>query len=483
MLTLPCTRIAPRMRPARGPCGLISRSLSLERSRMATSPIASPATLSPQIRRWAGGLDPLRSAVSVRPALSFTSRLGGLPRCLSTATDATTAAPVAPTAAAVDPNSGTHGQAEPTTRKVVGYWLLASAASVFGIVVWGGVTRLTESGLSIVEWNLIRGMKPPTSEAEWIEEFEKYKQFPEYKQLNQHMTLEEFKFIFFMEWGHRIWGRLIGLTFILPGAYFAYKGWMSPAIRKRVAIIAGLICFQGVLGWYMVKSGLDQALMEKPGAVPRVSQYRLAAHLGSAFLIYTGMVATGLSVLRQNSLRAGRLASLAPLLNSAQLNRLRGSTHGLAMLVFITAISGAFVAGLDAGLLYNTFPLMGGRLVPPTEELWDPHFASDPATRSGMLKNVFENPTTVQFNHRVLAVTTFTAITAVYLASRRLSLPKSVRVTLHSLMGLAVVQVSLGISTLIYLVPTELAAAHQAGSLSLLTATLCLMNFLKRVPK
>ncbi|RKP35131.1 COX15/CtaA family [Dimargaris cristalligena] len=379
--------------------------------------------------------------------------------------------------------------------KAVGYWLLASAASVFGIVVWGGVTRLTESGLSIVEWNLIRGMKPPTSQAEWEVEFDKYKQFPEYKRLNQHMTLDEFKFIFFMEWGHRIWGRLIGLTFILPASFFAYKGWMTPGIKKSVIGIAAMICFQGALGWYMVKSGLDHALMETPGAVPRVSQYRLSAHLGSAFVIYTAMVAAGLNVFFQNSLLDNRMGQVTRLVNSSAVNSLRHSAHGLVMLVFFTALSGAFVAGLDAGLLYDTFPLMGGRLVPPTEDLWSPEFSNEKKQvlpgkglptdfqPTGMWKNIFENPTTVQFNHRVLAMTTFTAVTAIYLMGRRLALPRSVRVTLNTLMSLALVQVGLGISTLLYSVPTELAAAHQAGSLSLLTAAITLMHFLKRVPK
>ncbi|KAJ1648983.1 Cytochrome c oxidase assembly protein cox15 [Dispira simplex] len=387
-------------------------------------------------------------------------------------------------------------KSESPSRKVVGYWLLASAASVFGIVVWGGVTRLTESGLSIVEWNLIRGMKPPRTEVEWQEEFEKYKQFPEYKKLNQNMTLEEFKFIFFMEWGHRIWGRLIGVTFLLPAAFFHYKGWLTAPVKKRVWFIAGLVCFQGILGWYMVKSGLDHALMDTPGALPRVSPYRLAAHLGSAFLIYTGMVYTGLRVFRENNLASpGRLAQFGNLVNNPVLNRLRHSVHGLTMLVFFTAISGAFVAGLDAGLLYNTFPLMGGRLIPPRDELWDPHFARQGMAssqdslgqvvtpNSGMWKNIFENPTTVQFNHRMMGVTTFTATTLVYLYARRLPLPPSVRITLHTLMSLAVLQVTLGITTLLCSVPTELAASHQAGSLSLLTATLALMHLLKRVPK
>ncbi|KAJ1981355.1 Cytochrome c oxidase assembly protein cox15 [Dimargaris xerosporica] len=390
--------------------------------------------------------------------------------------------------------SATGSTGPQASRRVVGYWLMASAAFVFGIVVWGGVTRLTESGLSIVEWNLIRGMKPPRSEEEWEAEFAKYKQFPEYQKIHWDMTLEQFKFIYFMEWGHRIWGRVIGLSFILPAAYFTYKGWLTKAVKSRVWIIAGLICFQGVLGWYMVKSGLDHTLMDDPSAVPRVSQYRLAAHLGTAFLAYTGMYFTGLSVFRENNVARNRLSSFASLVNRSAVNPLRHSVHGLTMLIFFTAISGAFVAGLDAGMLYDTFPLMGGRWIPPSEDLWSPAFASPLPSVSanaalstdapvGMWRNLLENPTTVQFNHRVLAMTTFTAISIVYLYSRRLPLPRSTRATLHALMALATAQVTLGILTLLNSVPTDLAAAHQAGSLSLLTASLTLMHLLKKVPK
>ncbi|KAF8975401.1 Cytochrome c oxidase assembly protein cox15, partial [Entomortierella lignicola] len=194
---------------------------------------------------------------------------------------------------------------EITVKPVVGYWMLTISAMTFGIVVLGGMTRLTESGLSIVEWNLIKGMKPPRSQAEWEEEFEKYKQFPEYKILNHGMTLEEFKRIFYYEWSHRMLGRAIGAAFILPGIFFASRGMLSKNIARRSLIIGGLIGFQGALGWYMVKSGLDEQLMSTPGATPRVSQYRLAAHLGSAFLIYTGTLMTGLKVLTDYKISKG----------------------------------------------------------------------------------------------------------------------------------------------------------------------------------
>jgi hypothetical protein len=156
----------------------------------------------------------------------------------------------------------TNNNPEGETKAIVGYWYLVSAALVFSIVILGGVTRLTESGLSIVEWNLIRGMKAPSSEQEWIEEFEKYKQFPEFKLLNSGMNLEEFKKIFYFEWAHRNLGRFIGLSFVLPGLFFATRGYMSKAIKKRSFVIASLIGFQGLLGWLMVKSGLRDEILQ-----------------------------------------------------------------------------------------------------------------------------------------------------------------------------------------------------------------------------
>ncbi|KAF9916557.1 Cytochrome c oxidase assembly protein cox15 [Linnemannia zychae] len=372
---------------------------------------------------------------------------------------------------------------EIVVKPIVGYWMLTISAMTFGVVVVGGMTRLTESGLSIVEWNLIKGMKPPRSQAEWEEEFEKYKQFPEYKVLNQGMSLEEFKRIFYYEWSHRMIGRAIGAVFILPGLYFASRGMLSKAIARRSLIIGGLIGFQGALGWYMVKSGLDEKLMTTPGATPRVSQYRLAAHLGSAFLIYAGAFMTGLKVLTDYKISKGAYESLAAIINNPALKRFRGAAHGITALVFFTAISGAFVAGLDAGLIYNEFPLMGGRIMPPVGELFDSQFlhkGDNPVF--GLWRNIFDNQVTVQFNHRVLAMSTFTAITSLLLYSRKLPLPPQARFGVNLLMGVACCQVGLGISTLLYMVPVSLGTAHQGGSLALLTSALYLMHSLKKVP-
>lgn len=371
------------------------------------------------------------------------------------------------------------------TRPVVGYWLLGNAALVFGIVILGGLTRLTESGLSIVEWKPVTGVLPPLNQREWEEEFEKYKQFPEYKMLNNNMTLFEFKRIFYMEWAHRIWGRVIGMAFLVPGIYYARKGYMTPATKKAVAIIGALIGFQGFLGWYMVKSGLDNAIVEN-NAVPRVSHYRLAAHLGTAFVLYCAMAITGLRVLRNARPIFGQAVKTLPSSVTVldNLRKFRKMAHITAGLVFLTAISGAFVAGLDAGLLYNEFPLMGGRVVP--DDIWSEQYGT--ARREddqvvGLWRNIFENPTTVQFNHRVLAMTTVATVLALFAASRGLPLTRRSRMATNFLVAAAAGQATLGILTLLNGVPIPLAAAHQGGSLTLLSMAIWLMHELKYLPK
>ncbi|KAJ3247867.1 Cytochrome c oxidase assembly protein cox15 [Chytriomyces hyalinus] len=368
-----------------------------------------------------------------------------------------------------------------TSKAIVGWWYLYCAALVFAIVAVGGVTRLTESGLSITEWNLIKGMKPPTTEEEWMVEFDKYKKFPEYTLLNHNITLSEFKFIFYMEWGHRMLGRFIGLSFILPGLYFAARGYMTPAIAKRSFVVACLIGCQGVLGWYMVKSGLREELFESK-QFHGVSQYWLAAHLGSAFIIYSTMLLTGLEILRTSS-KGARLLSeqVVAAFRQPGFRVFAMSTHNIAALVLLTAFSGAFVAGLDAGLIYNEFPYMGDGLVP--SDMWalsDPSKAEKPIP---WWRNLLENHAAVQFNHRVLAMTTATAVTALWVVSRKFTLPRSSRMAMNALLGVTALQVSLGISTLLYLVPVPLAAAHQSGSLLLLSTSLWLLHTLRVLPK
>ncbi|KAH0623855.1 hypothetical protein JD844_007024 [Phrynosoma platyrhinos] len=313
------------------------------------------------------------------------------------------------------------------TNRAVGRWLLICSGTVAGAVVLGGITRLTESGLSMVDWHLVREMKPPQTQQEWEAEFQKYQQFPEFKILNHDMTLTEFKFIWYMEYSHRMWGRLVGLAYILPAAYFWRKGYLNRSLKGRVLALCGFVCFQGLLGWYMVKSGLE----EKPDShdIPRVSQYRLAAHLGSALVLYCYSLWTGLSLL----LPQHKLPETRHLL------QLRRFAHGTAGLIFLTALS--------------------------------------------VLKNIFENPTTVQFDHRILGVSSVTAITALYLFAKKVPLPRRARMAVASLMAVACLQVTLGISTLLLYVPTPLAATHQSGSLVLLSVALWLMHELRRVPK
>ncbi|KAI9094111.1 cytochrome oxidase assembly protein-domain-containing protein [Phlyctochytrium arcticum] len=371
-----------------------------------------------------------------------------------------------------------HQSGRETSSTAVGWWFLFSGSLVFGIVALGGLTRLTESGLSIVEWNVIKGMKPPQSQQEWEEEFEKYKQFPEFKLLNHQMTLSEFKSIFYMEWAHRMFGRLIGLAFIIPGAYFAYKGQMSKVIQRRSLVVGALIGLQGLLGWYMVKSGLSEELMEKAHVVPRVSHFWLAAHLGSAFTIYAMMLVTGLDILRANKIKAEE--SLRKVLADVDIRKFSRLSKGVAGLVFLTAMSGAFVAGLDAGLIYNEFPYMGEGFVPSDMWAFSTKTERNP-NPTPFWKDLLENPSAVQFNHRVLAMTTTATIGTLWVMSRRVKLPRNSRIAMNALLAMTGVQVGLGISTLLYFVPTPLAAAHQSGSLTLLSIALWLMHTLRYV--
>ena len=365
----------------------------------------------------------------------------------------------------------------PKTSKQVAYWMFFCASLVFGIVILGGVTRLTESGLSIVEWNLIRGMKPPTSQEEWDIEFEKYKQFPEFKLLNSKITMEEFKRIFYYEWAHRNLGRFIGVSFIIPALYFAARGKMSSAIKKRSLFIASLIGFQGLLGWLMVKSGLDDDIV-KYNDVPRVNHFWLSAHLSSAFVIYSSLLLTGMEVIA----RANGTNNKSLYLEKSNV-RFKILATAIAAMVFITSISGAWVAGLDAGnlrvdlgLIYNEFPYMGDSLMP--SDMW----AISKSGKGEWYNDLTKNPAAVQFNHRILACTTFTAVTALWaLSLRRKGLPQMSRFASHALLGAACMQVTLGISTLLTFVPVPLAAAHQGGSLTLLSVALWLLHTLRYI--
>lgn len=373
--------------------------------------------------------------------------------------------------------------------KKVGWWLVGTLTLVFSIVVIGGLTRLTELGLSITEWKPVTGSIPPLLEADWEEEFAKYQDLPEFKQLNSHITLEEFKFIYSMEWGHRLLGRAIGLFFVLPAIYFWRTKQFGPHVGKRVLGLTALLGLQGFIGWWMVQLGLDEEQLKERRLMPTVSQYRLTTHLGAAFLMYLGVLWTAFEVLNENKwLDQARKGNQAPLeklfsqLNSPVLRPVRKWAGALLALTFVTAMSGGMVAGLDAGLIYNTFPHMGEDWLPPKSEFMSPVFAHKEDKLDMWWRNLTENPTTVQLIHRIFAITTFCAVTATwwYVGRHKNIIPKPAQKANNVVMGLASLQVTLGICTLIYLVPIPLALAHQAGALALLTGVLAYAAALKK---
>ncbi|KAG4065823.1 hypothetical protein HA402_012501 [Bradysia odoriphaga] len=357
-------------------------------------------------------------------------------------------------------------KAEPVkSKKIVGYWLLGCSGMVFTAVVLGGVTRLTESGLSMVNWKLL-GERWPKTEDEWIAEFEKYKQYPEFKLKNPDISLSDFKSIFFMEYAHRMWGRLIGGVFAIPAIYFWSRGYLSKQLKPRILIYGTLIGIQGLMGWYMVKSGLENRFNE-PNDVPRVSQYRLATHLSLAFILYVSMFWAALD----NLIPAQKLATAA----TKGALRFRQLAMVAKTLIFCTAVSGAFVAGLDAGLIYNSFPKMADKWIP-----------SDIMALSPIPRNFTENPTTVQFDHRILGISTLSVVTAVWFMARKHKLPPRAYYAATALGMMGWLQVALGISTLLTHVPVALAACHQSGSLVLLSAAFWLtheLKYLKYLPK
>lgn len=337
-------------------------------------------------------------------------------------------------------------------RRAIGIWLLACCATIYAMVVLGGVTRLTGSGLSMVDWRPILGALPPLNEAQWLRVFELYQQSPEYRLKNFGMDLAGFKGIFWFEYAHRLLGRLIGVIFLMPLLYFVATRRVDKGLAGKLFVIFILGGLQGLLGWYMVQSGLVDD--------PRVSPYRLTAHLGLAILIYAYMFWVALDVLRPHEGAAGPVA----------VTGLRRLAYGVIALIAITILSGGFVAGMRAGLAYNTFPLMNGQWVP-----------DGLLTMTPVWRNLFENITTVQFNHRLLATLTFVATITLWLISLRWRLPAPLRAASHALLLLLVLQVTLGITTLLLHVPVNLAAAHQGGALALLTAALFLGHGLTKV--
>jgi len=335
--------------------------------------------------------------------------------------------------------------------RAVGLWLLVCCAMIFAMSVIGALTRLTESGLSIMEWAPLSGALPPLSEAEWQRLFTLYQQIPEYQEVNRGMSLEEFRGIFWLEYIHRLWGRLIGVVFLLPLLWFWLRGRLRPGLSRHLWGIFALGALQGLMGWYMVASGFAERT--------DVSQYRLVAHLllACVIYIYTLVIALGLLAPVAAGDTAGRHA------------KLRLGLIALAVLLLITIASGGFVAGLNAGLIYNSFPLMDGRLVP-----------ADYGALSPWGANLFENHAAVQFNHRVLAIATLAGALALWIASLNTPMTGPARRMMALLAVVAAVQVALGISALLLVVPIWLGTLHQAGALALLTVAICALHSLRR---
>lgn len=333
-------------------------------------------------------------------------------------------------------------------RRAIAAWLFTLAAMVAAMVLIGGLTRLTEAGLSIVVWHPFTGVVPPLSTSAWNEAFHQYQQYPEYQMLNYGMTLAEFKRIFWTEFVHRLWGRAIGVAFLVPFAVFlirgAFKGEAGRALMWRVLGIFALGGVQGFLGWFMVSSGLVDR--------PEVSAYRLALHLFVGLVILLALLTVGLGLLRRPPVTA---------VQATAAGRLRGFAGALVILVLVTIVAGAFTAGLDAGLTYNTFPLMDGRWVPEGYLMLEPWW-----------RNLFENVATVQFDHRVLGITTGLSAILFCVLSLRAPLPRKARIAAYHVGAMALIQPALGIATLLEVVPPPLALLHQAGAMALLSSVL-----------
>jgi len=334
-----------------------------------------------------------------------------------------------------------------TNQRPVAIWLFVCCVVIFAMVLLGGVTRLTGSGLSMVKWEPITGVLPPLNQTEWKEVFQLYQQSPEYIKKNSHFNLEEFKSIFWFEYSHRILGRLIGMLFLIPMLFFIATKRVGRALTPKLVIMFILGGLQGLLGWYMVKSGLVSN--------PHVSQYRLTAHFGLAVLVYSYIFWIALGLFFKTDSASFSDGS----------RRVVGYSRIITILIFITLLSGGFVAGLKAGFAYNTFPLMNGQVIP------DGIFRLDP-----VWLNFFENVTTVQFDHRVLATLLFFVILVFWWYSKQFALSARVRLGMHLLLGALLLQVTLGISTLLLHVPIPLASAHQGGALLLLTASLFVLQ-------
>ncbi|HML07101.1 MAG TPA: COX15/CtaA family protein [Xanthobacteraceae bacterium] len=328
--------------------------------------------------------------------------------------------------------------------RAIRLWLYAVAALVLAMVIVGGATRLTESGLSITEWKPVMGTLPPLGEGQWQTEFEKYQAIPQYRELNRGMSLDAFKTIYWWEWTHRLLGRLIGAAFFLPFLWFLWRGWVAPALRRRLWFIFALGALQGAVGWWMVASGLADRV--------EVSPYRLATHLVLACAIYVVLLWTA----QRMSIRSSH--SLTPAGESSA--RIRASALGLLFLVLLQVYLGALVAGLRAGYVYNTWPLIDGAWVPESSRL----FFDTPLWR-----NFFENALTVQFDHRALAYAIFVgALVHVLDVGGTVKKGRGLAGAIV-LFAAVTLQGAIGVWTLLLRAPISVALLHQATAMLVLT--------------
>ncbi|MGI9388013.1 MAG: COX15/CtaA family protein [Methyloligellaceae bacterium] len=332
-------------------------------------------------------------------------------------------------------------------------WLFMLSGLIFLMIVVGGATRLTDSGLSITEWKPILGIVPPLSTADWQDAFQKYQQIPEYKRINKGMSLNAFKTIFWWEWGHRFLGRFIGFAVALPFLFFWLPGRIERSLIPRIIGMFVLGGLQGLLGWYMVMSGLVDRV--------DVSQYRLAAHLGLAFIIFAYIFWLALSV--------GGKSPSANLTHGDR--KVVLSAVGLLVLLFVQVLLGAFVAGLDAGLSHNTWPLMDGAVVPNGLLEMSPWYL-----------NIFENVATVQFNHRMVAYAVV-LWSALHIAKTWKAYGEGPEIVGAALLFIAVIaQAALGIWTLLMQVPIDLGVMHQGGAVIVFAIALHQLHVLVRTP-
>ncbi len=355
---------------------------------------------------------------------------------------------IRPMIAAPKENSAPHNAINGETRAITA-WLFICSMMIAVMVVIGGLTRLTHSGLSIVEWRPITGILPPLSASDWEILFKKYQQYPEFRLKNPAMDLNGFKSIFWLEFIHRLWGRFIGVIFLVPLLFFALKKKLDRRRLKQLAMIFMLGGLQGFLGWFMVKSGLSERA--------DVSHYRLAAHLGLACLLYGWIFWMALESL---------FPTPHPL--SKSVTRHRHLLSALIAFLAVTILSGSFVAGSDAGFIYNTFPLMGNTLLP-----------KDLFVLTPLADNFLNNVVTIQFTHRILTAMLLIAVAGFWGWIVRQSLPIRTRVAAHLLLAAVILQVILGVSTLLMMVPVTLAATHQAGALLVLSTMLWVRHELR----